>query len=371
MTLTTETRKRKADHIRISLRRDVQARTITTGLDDVHFIHRALPEINKHDIDLSVSVFDHEFAAPLMAGAITGGTSKARKINATIAQAVEKLDLGMGVGSERAALEDHRLESTFSAARQNAPTAFLMANIGGVQFVNGYGLKEIRKAIDIVQADAIAVHLNPLQEAVQPEGQTNFKGIANEIKQVSKETDKPLIIKETGAGISAEDAKKLANAGVRGIDVSGAGGTSFAAVEYYRISAQGNTISRRLSKEFWDWGIPTAVSVVEVSKSVTIPIIASGGIRNGIDVAKAIALGASIASLSRPVLEAADIGVKETIDVFSLLMEELKNTMFLVGAKSIHDLAKVPLVITGSTAEWLKRRGFDVDEYAKRGYDRI
>jgi isopentenyl-diphosphate delta-isomerase len=365
--LAEKTKKRKVDHIKITLSKEVQARKVTTGFEDVYFIHRALPEIDKQEIDLHATVFNHKFAAPLIVSAITGGTPEAKKINATIAEAVEELGLGMGVGSQRAAIENKKLEKTFAIARKKAPTAFLIANIGGVQLVREYGLKEVKKAIEMIDADAIAVHLNSLQEAVQPEGETSFKGILGKIGEIGGELDKPLIVKETGAGISAEEAKKLEAVGVAGIDVSGVGGTSFAAVEYYRAKGRRNSFQRRLGEVFWDWGIPTTISIVEVAQTVKIPVIASGGIRNGSEVAKALALGASLASLAQPVLQAAVKGVKETKNMLYLMIEELKNNMFLVGAESMQALLKVPLVVTGKTAEWLKLRGFDIEGYAWRG----
>jgi isopentenyl-diphosphate delta-isomerase len=364
--LATETRKRKADHIRISLNQNVQSRRATTGFEDIHFIHKALPEIDKQKIDLSTTIFNHKFAAPLIVGAITGGTPEATKINATIAEAVEELGLGMGVGSQRAAVEDKRLEKTFSIVRKKAPTAFLIANIGGVQLAHGYGLKEAKKAIKMIEADALAIHLNSLQEVVQREGQTNFEQVLEKIGAIATELSVPVIAKETGAGIAAEEAKKLEATGVKGIDVSGAGGTSFAAVEYYRTKGKANNFQRRLGDVFWDWGIPTAISIVEVSQTVNIPIIASGGIRDGVEIAKALALGASLTSLSQPLLHASIKGVKDTKNVLSLLIEELKTTMFLVGADSVQALQAIPVVVTGKTAEWLRIRNFDVEGYALR-----
>jgi len=275
--------------------------------------------------------------------------------------------LGMGVGSQRAAIEDERLEKTFAVTRKKAPTAFLIANIGGVQLINGYGLKEVKKIMHMIQADAIAIHLNALQETAQPEGQTNFMGILERIREIAEDVDKPVIAKETGAGIAAEEAKKLQIAGVKGIDVSGAGGTSFAAVERYRASREKNSLQRRLGDVFWDWGIPTAVSIVEVSQTVHIPVIASGGVRSGVDVAKSLALGASLASLSHPMLQPAVQGVKETCSTLSLLIDEIRNAMFLTGAKSIRDLHATPIVITGKISEWLKARGFSIENYARRG----
>ena len=365
--MAEETKKRKAEHIRISLNHNVQARRITTGFEDVHFVHNALPEVDKQKVSLSTAVFGHKFAAPLIVGAMTGGTSEATKINSVIAEAVEELGLGMGVGSQRAAIEDKRLEKTFAVVRKKAPTAFLIANIGGVQLAHGYGLKEAKKAIEMIEADAIAIHLNPLQEAVQPEGQTNFERVLEKIGDIARELDVPVIAKETGAGIAAEEAKKLEVAGVKGLDVSGVGGTSFAAVEYYRTKRKANIFQRRLGDVFWDWGIPTAISIVEVSQTVNIPIIASGGIRDGVEMAKALALGASLTSLSQPVLQVAIKGVKETKDVLSLLIEELKTSMFLVGADSVQALQETPIVVVGETAEWLRMRKFNVDGYARRG----
>jgi isopentenyl-diphosphate delta-isomerase len=362
--MAEETKKRKADHIKICLEHKAQARNATTGFDDIHLIHKALPEVDRAKMDLSTTVFGYKFAAPIIVGAMTGGTEEAIKINGAIAEAVENLHLGMGVGSQRAAIEDKELMKTFAVARKKAPNAFLIANIGGVQLVHGYGAKEVKKAMGMIDADAVAIHLNALQEAVQPEGQTNFEGVLAKIGEIARALDKPVIVKETGAGIAEEEARKLEAAGVKGIDVGGCGGTSFAAVEYFRAEEEKK---RFLADAFWDWGIPTAISLVEATQTVEIPVVASGGLRSGTDVAKALTLNASLCSVSQPVLEAAVKGAKETEKVFSCLIEEFKNVMFLVGAKGVKDLAKVPIVITGNTAEWLTTRGFKVEGYARRG----
>lgn len=363
--MAEETQRRKADHIRICLDENSQARKATTGFEDIHFIHKALPEINKQNIDPSTYFLNHKFSAPLVVGAITGGTAQAEKINATIAEAVEELQLGMGVGSQRAAIEDKSLMQTFAIARKKAPNAFLIANIGGVQLVHGYSIREAKKAIEMIDADAIAIHLNALQEAIQPEGQTNFEGILSKIADIAGELDKPVVVKETGTGIAAEEAKKLEAAGVKAIDVGGAGGTSFAAVEYYRTGKE-SQLQRHLGEAFWDWGIPTATSIAEITQTVKLPVIASGGIRNGSNIAKALALGAQLASLSQPILQTSIKGVKETESLLTLLIEELRNIMFLVGAINIEQLARIPVVITGKTAQWLETRGFNVRNYAKR-----
>jgi isopentenyl-diphosphate delta-isomerase len=363
--LGEQTENRKVEHIRICLNEKAQAGKATTGFEDIQLVHRALPEVDKAKIDVSTTVFGHKFSAPLIVGAMTGGTEEATRLNSAIAEAVETLQLGMGVGSQRAAIENPKLAKTFAVARKKAPTAFLIANIGGIQLANGYGVKEMKKAVDMIDADAVAVHLNALHEAVQPEGQTNFKGVLAKIGEIAGELDKPVIVKETGAGIAAEDAKRLEAAGVKAIDVGGTGGTSFAAVEYYRSEA--TSVQRSLGEAFWDWGIPTAVSLVETAQTAKIPVIASGGVRSGIDMAKALALDACLASVSQPALQAATKGAKETENMLSLLVEELRTAMLLVGAENLQQLAKSPLVVAGKTAEWLKTRGFNVEGYAKRG----
>ena len=359
--MAEKTEKRKAEHIRICLEQKAQARKATAGFEDIQLVHRALPEVDRKKISLPASFLGKKFSAPLIVGAMTGGTEEATKINASIAEAVEKLHLGMGVGSQRAAIEDKKLEKTYAIARKKAPSAFLIANIGGVQLVHGYGLKEVKKVVEMIDADAVAVHLNALQEAVQPEGQTNFKGVLAKIGEIAGELDKPVIVKETGCGVSAEDAKALEAAGVKAIDVGGVGGTSFAAVEYYRSTNQNN-----MGEIFWDWGIPTAVSLIETTQSVNIPVIASGGVRSGLDIAKSLALNASLTSISQPVLETAVKGAKETEKLLSRLIYELRNAMFLVGAENLESLAKVPVVVTGKTAEWLNIQGFDTVKYAQR-----
>ena len=360
--MAEKTGKRKADHIRICLEKKAQAKKATAGFEDIQLVHRALPEIDKQKISLSTTFLGKKVWAPLIVGAMTGGTEEATQLNASIAEAVEKLGLGMGVGSQRAAIENQKLEKTYAVARKKAPNAFLIANIGGVQLVHGYGLKEVKKVVEMIDADAVAVHLNALQEAVQPEGQTNFKGVLAKIVEIAGELDVPVIVKETGCGIAAEDAKALEAAGVKAIDVGGVGGTSFAAVEYYRSTSKNN-----LGEVFWDWGIPTAVSLIETEQTVKIPVVVSGGVRSGLDAAKSLALNASLASISQPVLEAAVKGAVETKQLLSCLIEELRNVMFLVGAENLEGLAKVPLVVTGKTADWLNIRGFNVKKYAQRG----
>jgi isopentenyl-diphosphate delta-isomerase len=357
---------RKADHIEVCLKEDVQSRRVTTGFEDVSLVHKALPELDRKRIDLSTAVFGYKFSAPLFVGAMTGGTEKAAKINAAIAEAVEELHLGMGVGSQRIAVDNPKVKRSFSIVREKAPTAFILANIGAPQLVSKYGVKEAKKAVEMVQANALAIHLNALQEAVQPEGDTNYSNLFQKICRLAQELDVPVLVKETGAGIAAEEATMLEEAGVAGIDVSGAGGTSWSAVEHYRAKARDNESSQRLGETFWDWGIPTAASLVETVKSVKLPVIASGGIRNGVDTSKALALGASLASATYPFLEPATKGSEDVKKALSYFVEEVRNVMFLVGANSVRKLQKVPVVVTGKTAEWLKLRGFQPEAYARR-----
>ncbi len=364
--MAEETGKRKIDHIRICLDKKAQAKKTTTGFEDLQFIHRALPEIDKAQINLQTTFLGKKFNAPLIVGAMTGGAEEATKINSSIAETVEKLGLGMGLGSQRAAVENKSLEKTYRIAREKAPHAFLIANIGGVQLVHGYGIKEVRKIIEMIDADAVAIHLNALQEIIQPEGQTNFKGIVIKIAEIVGAIDQPVIVKETGAGICAEDAKILEDAGVKAIDVGGAGGTSFAAVEYYRANPNSG-VQRYLGNTLWDWGIPTAISLIETAKSVKIPLIAAGGIRNGTDIAKALAVGASLGSIVQPILQAAIEGTKETEQKLQGLIEELRSVMFLTGTQTITDLSKKPVVIMGQTAQWLTARGLSLQKYAKQG----
>ena len=364
--MAKQTEGRKAEHLQICLDEKVQARRLTSGFEDVSFVHRALPEIDKDKIELTTTIFNHKLKAPLIVGAMTGGTQKAKKINAVVAETVERLGLGMGVGSQRVAIEDPRLEETFSIARKKAPTAFLVANIGGSQLVKGHGVKESRKAVDMMNADALAIHLNPLQEAIQPEGEPSYKGVLAKIGEIARELDVPVIVKETGAGMAAEEAKMLESVGVAGIDVAGAGGTSWAAVEYYRAKKIGDEFRQRLGQTFWDWGIPTAVSLVEVVQSVNIPVIASGGIRSGVDAAKALALGASLTSVALPILQPASDSQEKVENKLQCIIEELRNTMFLVGAKSPSEMKNASVVMVGKTFEWMRARGFQPELYAKR-----
>ncbi len=344
---------RKLEHLNICNEKDV-AYNKTTGFENIEFVHRALCEVNKSDIDISTKVFSKKLDSPLFISAITGGHPFSEKINKELALASEESNIGLGLGSQRAGIEHSKLSSTYTVARQYAPNALLVGNIGAPQ------MKLAESAVDMIDADILAIHLNPLQESIQPGGDLDAKGFIDSIGEISDLVNVPVMVKETGAGICCEDALALQRAGVSFIDVEGAGGTSWAAVETYRAE------DKSLGYEFWDWGIPTAVSTVEVCSTVDIPVISSGGIRSGLDAAKAIALGADAVGMALPFLKAAYLGHDSIINLINNFNESLKLAMFLVGAETIEDLRNAPLIIKGETKEWLDNRGFNTESYSRR-----
>ncbi len=359
---------RKLDHIKICLDKDIQTKK-SAGFEDIDFVHCAIPESDLVNIKTNSKLFGHEFAAPIIISAMTGGHPVAEKINKTLAIAAQEIGVGLGLGSQRAALENPQLEITYSIARKYAPDAFLIGNIGAPQLADGtIRAKEAKKVIEMIDGNALAIHLNALQEAIQPEGDSNYLGVIQAINKLADELDVPIIAKETGAGISGETANLLEKAGVAGIDIQGVGGTSFSAVEVYRAEEQGLERLKRLGTLFWDWGLPTVVSTVEVVHATSqVEIIASGGLRNGLDIAKAIALGADGIGIATPLLKPAFSGDVEAVkSVIDSIIAELKCAMFLTGARTIEDLKKVPIIISGNSANWLTLRGIDISMFAKR-----
>ena len=353
---------RKADHLRLSAEADVDALR-GPGWDDIHLVHEALPDVDQADIELSTDFFGKRLRAPLVIAGMTGGHRTARDVNAALARAAERHGLAMGVGSQRAALRREDLRYTYTVVREEAPTAFVIGNIGAPQLIAQAGaaalsLDDIHAAVDMVAADALAVHLNYLQESVQPEGERNARGARAAIAGVVRAVAPlPVFAKETGAGISRRTAGRLRDIGVRAIDVGGVGGTSFAAVEGLRAAAQGETPYERLGTVFRDWGLPTPVSVVGVCET-GVPVIATGGIRTGLDAAKALALGATLVGVARPLLQAAlegDSAVDAWITQFLL---ELRTAMFLSGASDARAVRQKARVITGVTRAWLEQLGY-------------
>ncbi len=352
---------RKADHLRLSAVGDVDALG-GAGWEDVKLVHEALPEVDQCAIDLSIQFLGKRLSAPLVIAGMTGGHQTARDVNATLARAAERHGLAMGVGSQRAALRRADLAYTYTVVREQAPTAFLMGNIGAPQLIAQgdtppLSLEDVTAAIGMIGADALAVHLNFLQESVQPEGERRARGCASAIQRVVEHVSVPVIAKETGAGLSLTTALRLKELGVAALDVGGVGGTSFAAVEGLRAEAQGAAASQRLGQVFRDWGVPTPVSVVGVQPT-GLPVIATGGIRTGLEAAKAMALGATLVGVARPLLQAAlegDQAVDTWIDQF---LHELRTVLFLTGSANLAELRRRPRVVVGGTRAWIGQLGY-------------
>ena len=331
---------RKADHIRINLQEDVQS-SLSTGLERLNFINEALPELNLGNVDTSVTIFGRRLSAPILISSMTGGTEQAGLINQRLAQAAQEKGIAFGVGSQRAALENPQLAESFDI-RKFAPDALIFANLGAVQLNYGYGIDQCIRAVDMVAADGLFLHLNALQEALQPEGDTDFSGLLHKIEKVCKRCPVPVIVKEVGWGISGQTAKRLADVGVRGVDVAGAGGTSWSQVEMHRMS---DAHKARIAAAFRNWGIPTADAVRQVrALAPGLLVIASGGIRDGVDMAKCLALGADLTGMAGPFLRAAVQSLEAVIDVIDELSQTLKISMFAAGAGDIVALKNTRLV---------------------------
>lgn len=351
-----EIMKRKEEHISLCMEKEVQSKKQGTLFDCVHLMNEALPELDLDGIDTRVTFLSHKFSAPIMVGAMTGGANRAASINKNIAEAAEELGLGMVVGSQRAGLYAKELADTYSIARQAAPNAFIGANVGGAQLSKGLGIEDARKLIDMLDADALYIHLNPLQEVVQPEGEPSYRNVASRIKEIAGAIGKPIVAKEVGHGISGATAKRLESAGVSAIEVAGLGGTSYSAVEYYRAAEQKMRAKEKVGRLFWDWGIPTAAAVRMASGAVKIPVVASGGIRNGQEMAKSIALGASMCASAMPFLKPATVSSRQVREALEQMILELKVTMFLTGCGSIRELGKAPFAITGELRDLLETK---------------
>ncbi|MBI4790223.1 MAG: type 2 isopentenyl-diphosphate Delta-isomerase [Chloroflexi bacterium] len=335
----TTHRSRKLEHLRINLKEDVQFRQTTNGLERYRFVHQALPNLDLNEIKLSTRFFEKNLRAPLLISSMTGGADEAERINLNLAAAAQATGIAMGLGSQRAAIEDESLGYSYQV-RQVAPDILLFANLGAVQLNYTYSIDQCRRAVEMIAADALILHLNAIQEAVQAGGNTNWKGLLTRIEQVCRALPVPVIGKEVGFGISEETARQLATAGVAAIDVAGAGGTSWTAVESRRAPSP---LLRQLAEAFWDWGIPTAKSIEYVHRGAPdLPIIASGGLRDGVEAAKCLALGARLVGFASPMLRLADRGVEDTIEGIKLLEEELRTAMFGVGAGDLDALRNTP-----------------------------
>lgn len=356
-----EIARRKGEHLRVAAQADVEA-VQSAGWDDVRLVHEALPREDLAAIDLGTGFLGRRLAAPLLISAMTGGHPSAGEVNAVLARAAERHGVAMGVGSQRAALQNPSLSATYQVARESAPSATLIANVGAAQLVPqsgrpALGLEEVRRAVSMIRADALAIHLNFLEEAVQTEGDRCARGVREALSLAAGLGEVPVIAKETGAGFSRSTALELAGLGFRALDVGGLGGTSFAAVEGTRAEAHGDRRGARVGQVYREWGIPTAVSLL-AARPAGLPLIATGGVRSGLDAAKALALGASLVGVARPLLAAAlegDAAVDEWVTGF---LDELRMAVFLTGGRSVADLAEVPRAITGDTRSWLDDLGY-------------
>ncbi len=354
-----EVERRKGEHLRVSAREDVTTLR-GAGWGDVHLVHNALPEVDLDAVDLRVDFLGHRLSAPLAIAGMTGGHGEARTINAILARAAERFGLVMGVGSQRAGLRNPALADTYAVVRQEAPTAFLVANVGAAQTIEQGGgprlsVEQVEAAVAMIGANALAVHLNFLEEFVQTEGDRRAAGCRAAIADLARAVSVPTIGKETGAGMSAAVARALVESGVSALDVGGVGGTSFAAVEAVRAEMHGDRRGAHLGVLFRDWGLPTAVSVVQAA-GTGVPVIATGGVRSGLDAAKAIALGATLVGVARPLLQAALEGGDEAVGGWiEQFLLELRGALFLTGSHSPADLRRARPVVLGETADWLRQ----------------
>jgi isopentenyl-diphosphate Delta-isomerase len=346
MEQNTVTSSRKRDHLIICCEQPVEQGD--PGLKDVHLVHNALPECDMDAIRMDARFLGARFASPLFIAAMTGGHPDTLEVNRRLARAAERYGLGMGVGSQRAALEDRRLEDSFTVVREEAPHAFLCANLGIVQ-LRDHGIEWAERAVEMIDGQAIAIHLNFLQEAIQPEGDHNAEGCLPALEALCRECKYPVIVKETGCGISGETAARIWGAGAQAIDIGGYGGTSWAAVE--RLRATDPRLSD-LGEQYLGWGIPTAVSIREVCRTGG-PVIATGGLRTGIDIAKCITLGADIGGMALPLLKPAMEGEEALFKTIDAINQQLKVAMFLTGSRTLQALAQVRTHITGTTRQML------------------
>lgn len=351
---------RKADHVRLATS-DHHRPVVGPGWSDLHLIHDALPSVSAEEIDLSAELLGRRLELPLVIVGMTGGYPEAKRINGILARIADEAGIAMGVGSQRAALRDPSLVETYRVARDVAPNLFLIGNAGIAQLLDqdddtAFDAGTLHAAIEMIGADAMVVHLNYLEESVQPEGQTRAAGAFDALAAAVRAIDVPLVLKETGSGISRSVALRAREAGVAAVDVGGVGGTSFAAIESQRAEAIGDQVRSRLGRTFGSWGIPTAACVAGCAG--VLPVIATGGVRTGLDAAKAIALGATAVGVGRPLLQAALESEAHARHWITAFAHELRTAIFLTGGRSVSDLYRVPRVVRGELAEWLRQLGY-------------
>ena len=374
--MTDEVKQRKIEHVNIALGQDISVAQ-KANWNDIQFVHQALPEVDLDEIDTSVSFLGHKLRYPLFISSLTGGHDDVISINRNLARAAEHYGLALGVGSQRAGIVNPDVIGSYAITREHAPTTFLIANIGAPQLIAQarhapFTIQQVEHAVTMIGANALAVHMNSLQEATQPEGDRRTVGEAAALKTLAEKVSVPVIAKETGAGVCREQALLLRSCGVAAIDVGGAGGSSMSAMEAERSKARGDERTHTIGVLFRDWGIATPVSIIE-AKVAHIPLISTGGVRTGLDMARALALGATLVGIGFPFLKAASQSYDAVCELLETIIAELKVAMQLSGAANIEQLQQADIVVTGETRNWLSMRGFEEDlkSLARRRWSNI
>jgi isopentenyl-diphosphate delta-isomerase len=347
------TSSRKLDHLRICLDENIE--TGTTGFEDIRLVHEALPDSDMDSLSLKTRFLGHDLGSPLFISAMTGGHPETKEVNAVLGEIAGELGLGIGVGSQRAAIENPDLADTFSIVRENAPNTFIVGNLGIVQ-LRDHGIEWAEQAVEMIDADALAIHLNFLQESIQPEGDHDAGGCQAALRELCGELKVPVIVKETGSGISYETGIRCYGAGAACIDIGGYGGSSWALIESHRsgsVAGREDLYLKGLGERFGEWGLPTAVSLYEVTRCGG-PVIASGGLRSGIDVAKALAMGAGLTGMALPLLKPAFEGPDTLRETIRIIHQELRISMFLTGKSRISELPQARWYLTGKTREMIE-----------------
>ena len=374
--MTDEVKQRKIEHVNIALGQDISVAQ-KANWNDIQFVHQALPEVDLDEIDTSVTFLGHKLRYPLFISSLTGGHDDVTSINRNLARAAEHYGLALGVGSQRAGIVNPDVIGSYAITREHAPTTFLIANIGAPQLIAQarhapFTIEQVEHAVTMIGANALAVHMNSLQEATQPEGDRRTVGEAAALKTLAETVSVPVIAKETGAGVCREQALLLRSCGVAAIDVGGAGGSSMSAMEAERSKARGDERTHTIGVLFRDWGIATPVSIIE-AKVAQVPLISTGGVRTGLDMARALALGATLVGIGFPFLKAASQSYDAVCELLETIIAELKVAMQLSGAATIEQFQQVDIVVTGETRNWLSMRGFEdeLKSMAQRRWSRM
>jgi isopentenyl-diphosphate delta-isomerase len=374
--MSDEVKQRKIEHVNIALGQDISVAQ-NANWNDIQFVHQALPEVDLDEIDTSVSFFGHRLRYPIFISSLTGGHDDVTSINRNLARAAEHYGLALGVGSQRAGIVNPEVIGSYAITREHAPKTYLIANIGAPQLIAQahhapFTIEQVEHAVTMIGANALAVHMNSLQEATQPEGDRRAVGEAAALKRLTEKVSVPVIAKETGAGVCREQALLLRSCGVAAIDVGGAGGSSMSALEAERSKARGDARTHNIGLLFRDWGIATSVSIIE-AKVARLPLISTGGVRTGLDMARALALGATLVGIGFPFLKAASQSYDAVCELLENIVTELKVAMQLSGAASIEQLQQTDIVVTGETRNWLSMRGFEEElkSMAQRRWSRL